>query len=151
LWRLHGFGAYANGLIWTHSPEDFEAVIEGWTGLGSKEAALVARFSFGDFAVWARGRVFFLNVHRGYVEELPGVDFLFEEMLCDDAFLDDFARRPLHIECTQRLGSLSADQCFGFVPALALGGTESADSVHKAPLREHLALLAQFNGPVSLR
>lgn len=150
LWRLHGFGTYDNGLIWTHPPPDFDGVIEEWTGLGSKESALIARFSFGDFAMWARGRVFFVSVHTGHVQEVPGIDFLFDEMFCDDEFLDNFAGRPLHKQCTRSLGAILADECFAFVPALALGGNKSADTVRKALLLEHLALLAQINGPVNL-
>ena len=52
-WRLYGFGGCGEGLIWTHPPNEFEAVIEEWTGLTMREAVLVARFSFGDFIMWA--------------------------------------------------------------------------------------------------
>jgi hypothetical protein len=151
-WREHGFGAYGEQLIWTQPPDDFAAIVEEWIGTSAKDAALLVRFSFGDFVVWARGQIFFVNVHRGYLEELlPDVSFLFDEMLCDDAFLDNFVRRPLHVECRRRLGSLSSSACFAFVPALALGGTESSDAVQKVSIREHLALLAQVNGPLSIR
>jgi hypothetical protein len=150
-WRVHGFGAYAEGLIWTHPLSDFEAIIEEWVGTRLKDAVLLVRFSFGDFVLWTRKRVFFVSVHRGYVEELPSdVSFLFDEMLCDDVFLEKFARRSLHLQCNRRLGALSTDQCFGFVPALALGGAENADAVSKVQMGEHLAFLAQVNGPVKI-
>ncbi|BAB52836.1 T6SS immunity protein Tdi1 domain-containing protein [Mesorhizobium japonicum] len=150
-WGQRGFGAYGDQLIWTQPPGSFDDVIEEWIGTGAKDSVLLVRFSFGDFVVWARGRTFFVNVHRGYAEELPAdVGFLFDEMLCDDAFLDNFVRRPLHAECRRRLGGLSAGDCFAFVPALALGGTESPESVQKVRMREHLAFLAQVNGPVNI-
>jgi hypothetical protein len=151
-WRLYGFGGYGEGLIWTHPPNHLEAVIEEWTGLSTREAVLVARFSFGDFMMWARGNVYFVNVHLGWIEELPeDPGFVFDEILCDDKFLDSFVRRPLHQECTRRLGSLSAEECFAFVPALAFAGTESVESVQKVAVREQLAFLAQLNGPIALR
>lgn len=151
LWSRAGFGCYSDGLIWTQPPSDLAAVIEEWTNLPPTKAALIARFSFGDFAFWAGGRIFFLNVHRGRLEELPSdVEFLFEELLADDEFLENFLRLKLHRQCSGELGLLTAEECFGFVPALALGGTESVGSVAKVRLREHLAILAQVNGPVPL-
>lgn len=151
LWALHGFGSYGDGLIWTPRPSTFADLLPEWTGLSSDRAVVIARFSFGDFAFWFDHRLFFVNVHRGHLEELPGdPEFLFDEMLCDDVFLDDFLRRQLHEVCTDRLGQVAQDECFGFVPALALGGTEHLDKVRKVKLREHLAMLARINGPLPL-
>lgn len=151
-WRLFGFGSYDEGLTWTHPPKEFEAVIEEWTGLSIEEAVLLARFSFGDFVMWARRHVYFVNVHFGRIEELPSdPGFVFDEVLCDDTFLNSFVRHSLHQESVQRLGALTPHQCFAFVPALALGGTESVESVHKVTMREHLAFLAQLNGPIAIR
>ncbi len=151
LFELQGYGSYGQDLIWTHPAEDFGPVIEEWTGAKLNSAAILARFSFGDFGMWYRGRVFFVAVHRHFVEELPSeASFFFDEMLCDDKFLDSFGRRDLHDECSKRYGKLKADECYAFVPALAAGGTETIESVQKAPLREHLAMLAQMSGPLKL-
>jgi hypothetical protein len=150
LWERDGFGSYADGLIWTHPPTRLAAVIASWFGSGSDRACLVFRFSFGDFILWDSGRTFFVNVHRGGIEEVPDVAFVANEMLCDDTFLDKFLRRRLHQQCTRILGQLAADECFAFVPALALGGHDSPEFVQKVKIREHLALLAEIHGPVHI-
>ena len=145
-WRIYGFGSYADGLIWTHPPSQFEAVIEDWTGISRNDAILITRHSFGDFTMWARGHLYFVNVQLGEINKLPEeVDFIFDVMLCDYEFLGKFLRKSLHQECTLKLGKCSAMECFGFVPALALGGTETVESVQKVRMSEYLAILSQIN------
>ena len=45
-----------------------------------------------------------------------------------------------------RLDEPAFDECFGYVPLLALGGPETADHLEKVKLREHIALISQFTG-----
>jgi integrase/recombinase XerD len=42
------------------------------------------------------------------------------------------------------LGPPQRDECYGFHPAIALGGPGAADTWKRVKLREHLALLAQL-------
>jgi hypothetical protein len=132
-----------------HPPQVFSAVIEAWTGLASETAALIARSSFGDFIFYSDQQIRFVDVHRGRIESMPeDVELLLEDILCDETFLEDFLRRSLHDAGVTRLGKPDRHACFGFVPALALGGSESVDSVQTEPLVEHLVFLARLNGPV---
>jgi hypothetical protein len=151
-WRLQGFGRYADGLIWTHNPASFQDVLTEWTNLPEREAVLIARFSFGDFCFWAEGRAYFADVHLGKATELArDIEFLFDYVLCRDQFLQDVLRLRLHQDCTTRLGRLRAEECFAFVPARALGGPCTPETVQRVALREHLALLAQLAGPIRIR
>lgn len=45
---------------------------------------------------------------------------------------------------TRIYGPLAAHECFGFVPALALGGSEDLSCVRKVDMRVHLSLLSQM-------
>ncbi|GAB1545475.1 hypothetical protein NUACC21_81510 [Scytonema sp. NUACC21] len=57
-------------------------------------------------------------------------------------------RSELHFQSVTRLGQLSPDECFAFVPAIALGGSETIETVQRVPIQEHLALLAQLVEPI---
>ncbi|MCY1450504.1 hypothetical protein D9M71_673170 [compost metagenome] len=45
----------------------------------------------------------------------------------------------------ERLGTLAADEMYGFVPTLMLGGSDSLDHLEKLKSVEHLVLLSQLN------
>ena len=45
-------------------------------------------------------------------------------------------------------GSLSFDECFGFVPLLPLGGKKDVKHMDKVKILEHLDLIVQFTGGV---
>ena len=45
----------------------------------------------------------------------------------------------------QKLGRLKADEMYGFVPALALGGPSKFENLEKLKAIEHLVLLAQLS------
>lgn len=49
---------------------------------------------------------------------------------------------------TKKLGNLEYDECFGYVPLLALGGKESVNNLKKVKILEHIALIAEMTGEV---
>lgn len=151
-WQEYGFGSYADGLIWTHPPSIFDDLIEEWTGLLPNESSLIFRTSFGDFCFWMQSRAYLLDVHAGSVDELTGdINLLFDYVLCREQFLRDVLRSSQHSQSVGYLGKLMSDECFTFIPALALGGSETTDHVQKVKLRENLALLSQISGPILMR
>ena len=150
-WQQQGFGNYADGLLWTHPPSIFNVLIEEWTGLSPNQAGLIFRSSFGDFCVWNKDRAYLLDIHVGRVDELTrDIEFLFNYILCREQFLRDVLQLELHSQSVDRLGQLNPDECFAFVPARALGGSGTIETVQRVSIQEHLALLAQLVGPVTV-
>jgi hypothetical protein len=150
-WLTIGFGSYANGLFWTHPAALFDDIIEEWTGLSSNQVSLVFRSSFGDLCFWRKDRVYFLDVQLGRVTELArNIGFVFDYVLCREQFLRDVLRSDVHAQSVSRLGPIEPDECYCYVPVRALGGPGTPETVQRAKLREHLALLAQVAGPVTV-
>ena len=52
--------------------------------------------------------------------------------------------QKLFRKALKKLGPLQHDECFGFEPAIALGGSESVENVRIVKLREHLSILSQL-------
>ena len=46
----------------------------------------------------------------------------------------------------EKFGEPAFDECFGYVPLLALGGPETVEHLEKVKLREHIALIGEFTG-----
>ena len=59
-------------------------------------------------------------------------------------YLDEVVWRETFTEALPVLRPPARDECYGFFPALPLGGPGTADTLQRVKLREHLALLAQL-------
>ena len=51
-------------------------------------------------------------------------------------------------EALNMLGTVSYDECYGYVPLLSLGGAEKPENLRKVKLREHLELMYQVQGEI---
>lgn len=144
LWQQQGWCSYGQGLIWLVNPEDFKDLIVDWLG-SDKKAVVFARTAFGQMFVWLEEKAQFVDVHYSTIAPITKkIEILFNYTLCQDSYLEKVLDKELFDEVLPKLGPLNYDQCYGFVPALALGGPGTADTVQKLKLREHLAILAQL-------
>jgi hypothetical protein len=71
--------------------------------------------------------------------------------LQEEAFLDLILSRQPYPAGVQRLGVPGLDECFGFVPLLALGGKEDGVYLDRGGLWEHIAVITQYAGPPTPR
>jgi hypothetical protein len=143
-WREQGWCSYAEGLIWTVNPTEFQSILSDW--LEPSESPIVfARTAFGDMIVWNGQTVNFVSVLYNQISELTeDVEVLFEYILCDEDYLKDALDIKLYRKALRKLGQLESDECYAFEPALVLGGSGALDTLRKAKLREYLGILAQF-------
>jgi hypothetical protein len=58
--------------------------------------------------------------------------------------LDDVLDQKLFQKARKKLGPIEYDECYGFEPAIALGGPGTLSTLRRVKLREHLSLLAQL-------
>ncbi|MFY9478471.1 MAG: GAD-like domain-containing protein [Aquabacterium sp.] len=155
-WTEHGWCGYADGLFWTVNPEDYEPVLDAWLGDTSfvDEDALhiIARTAFGHLLIWGEKSGFTLQLFA------PGSYVITQETatqkkdleFSSQTFFSVQKMRPFEFDgrfkaALQRLGRLSRDEMYGFVPALALGGAADVTHLEKVKAVEHLMLLAQFD------
>lgn len=59
--------------------------------------------------------------------------------------LDDMEDKPLFAPALKRLGPLGPDEMYGFVPALALGGTTKEENLKKMNIFVHLDILSELS------
>ena len=59
----------------------------------------------------------------------------------------DPKNKPLYKRAVKKLGPLQPGEIYGFVPALAFGGTPGLENLHRLSALEHFSILAQIDTP----
>lgn len=151
-WDTEGFCGYANGLIWFTNPKEFDGVLVDWLGELSDSAITIFRTAFGGLYIWLDGKVRYLDVLYGRLLSplTSKVSILLNYTFCQDSYLDKVWDRKLYLSAASKLGIPKHDECYAFVPALAVGGPGTVDTLQKVKLREHLGLLAQLTGDIEV-
>jgi hypothetical protein len=139
-----GVGRYSDGLFRTVDPRVARPLIEPY----EEPKALDSTFfitAFGDFAYFHEGRMTlvmpFLDTSMDWWFDPTNV---FNVTLVDANSIKNLLLRPVFRAASKRLGPPDDDECFGFFPAIPLGGKIDAGAVKRVKLREHLAILRQL-------
>lgn len=142
--RKHGIGRYGDGLFRTVNPLRCGDIADAWNEPRAARSIFVVG-AFGCFIYRDGDSNHFVNVWADTRTELfPDPADVFDASLCDKGFIDHLLLKPDFRKVSKRLGPPEEGECYGFFPAIALGGDGSPESVRKVRLREHLALLSQL-------
>ena len=68
------------------------------------------------------------------------INYLKEEHFAYD-YYNRYKIIPLYKKAVAKYGKLAHDECFGFVPLLALGGFKDVDHMDKVKVLEHIYLM----------
>lgn len=153
-------GRYAGGLLQFSLPGTHAAELEPWLMGRTEGRTSLGRTAFGELLVFRDLRdhaaslgmedaesacdVAAIDIHYKRMKVLAMSAEEFVEVLDDPEWQRAFLRLPIYEAAKARVGEWEQHECFGFVPALALGGSEQAASVQRVDWRVHQALLLQF-------
>lgn len=73
---------------------------------------------------------------------------LFLMLLKDNSFTKKFFNLEMYNEAVSLYGNPNYDEYFGFVPILAMGGSEKVESLKIVKAREHIALINELAGSI---
>ena len=165
-WREEGWCSYADGLLWTVNPDDYEDLLDEWledTPIAELDAYhVIARTAFGHlYACGERGGrnltiMCSLHAISAVVKELrpksPGdrditIQSFFAMRERVDCDLNDMNGKPLFNRALKKFGPLSSGEIYGFEPAIVSGGKMSLESLRKVDLDVHLTILRQLAVP----
>ena len=147
LWQRHGFGCYGGGLLQVIDPEEYAPALAAWLG-EQPDCRPILMTGFGLLLIHRRlspveDDICLLDIpSRRSGSFSTGFSAFVRELLPSEGFAGAFLRRELFAHAAERLGPPAAGECFFFVPALALGGSESPDRVEKGGALTHQLLLA---------
>ena len=164
LWREHGIGLWLGGKFQFCKPPLYAPVVERVFG-GDQEFSparthVVGFSAFGELLVWS-------EQHDRVLVDLPFLTVRapkFDAREADDpdrfplatplsrldreGSFDVFERneqaKPLFQRARVKLGQLALGECYGFVPALAIGGSGTLKQVQRLDALTHLTFLAEL-------
>ncbi|MDP2274228.1 MAG: DUF1851 domain-containing protein [Archangium sp.] len=153
-------GRYAGGLLQFSPPGTHANELGPWLRGRTDGRTSIGRTAFGELLVFRDLREHATSLGMEDAEtacDVAAIDIHFKRMkilatsaeefvaLLDDAeWQKAFLRKPLYLAAKARVGDWEQHECFGFVPALALGGREQAASVERVDWRVYQALLLQM-------
>lgn len=165
-WQEEGWCAYANGLLWTVNPEEYEDLVNEWLHDTAFEQLdsfhVIARSAFGE--LYACGEktgpklkilcpthaliALAKDLHPKTSERLDfEIRGLFGNRMKEDCDLKDEDRKPLFERALKKLGPLASDEMYGFEPAIIAGGRMRLENLRKVKLDQHLTILRQLAAP----
>lgn len=164
-WRLEGWSAYANGLMWTVNPEDYSDLVQQWLE-GTHYPKIdkyhcIARTAFGVLYVWGEkyNQWFTIscptNVIVAFDKKLfnvnPDPDHSIKSFFASASAkardLKDLNSKVLTPQSFKKLGHLKPNEVYAFAPALVAGGSPVVDNVEKEDLFIHLSILREMASP----
>ena len=148
IWKNKGLGTFLNGYLKVINPDDYSELVRDSYFRGDIAIPIFAT-AFGDMIVCEEGKYLRMVKYKDGVfitilENLP----LFLQFVDEPDFADDYFELPLYTEANEKYGLLDYDQCFGFVPLLALGGFKDVDHLDKVKMYEHILLITALVGKI---
>jgi hypothetical protein len=152
LWRDQGAGVVGDdGYFRVVDPARAADMLDGVIGL-PEGAAVLFSTGLGDLVAFVNGLYLVVKSRFGAIDLIEGRSF--DEVV---ALIEDPRQRDEAWEwqpypaARDRDGVPAFEQCFGFVPLLALGGPNDAEHLQLGGLYEHLAVIAQLAGQPNVR
>lgn len=148
LWKNYGYGTFYNGYLKTINPNEYKELIESSYWQGNVSIPIFAT-AFGDVITWEKNQFLGIIKYRYGENDVisDGFDFFFEDLFSGE-FDEEHFTISKYIEAINKYGKLEYNECFGYTPILAMGGTESVEHLKKVKIREHIALISNFIGEI---
>ncbi|KOX17918.1 hypothetical protein ADK67_37650 [Saccharothrix sp. NRRL B-16348] len=154
MWRVHGAGYAGDFYFRVVDPARAALMLDGVVGLPDNSTVLFTT-GLGDVIFHVNGTFLVIKFRFGVIDLVPvGTSFgdLVAMMERPENRGPVFEWDPYPtVVATHREGAPSFEQCYGFVPLLALGGPAREENLALVGLYEHIALIVQLAGVPQLR
>lgn len=151
-WQAYGFGNYGNGLLKVIDPNDYADYFYVWLGGENPTRIPIMLTGFGNILYYRKltdsvSDIALLDIHHRCTDVCAYSFGEFIQLLTDDEAAGPLLDKTLFGQALEKCGSLVGNEVFFFVPALALGGSESIASVDKGDAVVHQCLLFDLLNP----
>lgn len=146
VWKKYGLGSFLDGYLRVIDPRAFAQLAEEIVAWGEQCVPLMVT-ALGDMLVWdAEAHSLEMIFCRYGIYKMPKGDFF--RLLCDKSYVEKELEPINYKEAVELHGVPDFDECFGYVPLLALGGGETPDHLERCKVREHIYLISQMAGRI---
>ena len=159
IWENMGFGVYEDGFLQIVNPDEYEFVFEYIDKL-LEPTVVWGVTALGDLLVWEGNdnwtiapdegnRIDLIDVSNLDNKVLGGaIDVDLNILLGDEDDLIDFYNAKPYLQIKGKLPKLEYGQCYGYVPALALGGTKSNKNLKVVDIKSYIDIIGQSVGKI---
>ncbi len=148
-WKAFGLGTFMNGYLKMVDPSLFQDFMRSSYNVFMEPATVFAATAFADLLIWEGDCVKQINYRTGKSRVASGNFSVFMNLRISKwVNVDQSMQGGQFLAAVERLGEPAFDECFAYVPALALGGSEKVENIQKVKLREHLSILSQIVGVI---
>jgi hypothetical protein len=144
---VHANGnSYAGGFFRFIVPDAFRHYVAMWN-LDPAECIPFLKCAFGHLIFYHQEQYKALNPIYNCIDVLGEgneLEFVMDIMLCDRQGLEHTFCIHLYEQLSERLGVPNLDEMYAFIPAIGLGGSRSADHVHKVNMNEEMRILSRL-------
>ncbi|WP_026440726.1 GAD-like domain-containing protein [Acidocella facilis] len=167
-WEEYGAGLWLDGRFQLVRPDRYQSLVDmiltGDPDFPAEASVLIGYSAFGTLLIW-NNRNYFLDIDLvSKIADTQHVDPTHPILPPDRAlpsilghvdsdaydFSEHETAKPLFTRALKKCGKLSYGECYGFFPAVGLGGLGVLDEVRKVRAAEHFAIIAQLE-PIELR
>lgn len=148
LWQENGFGSIAEGYLKIVNPADFEEVLKEVYHPVFKNPIVMFATGMSDLIIWENNYTVLLNCRYKLSKVIESGFNYFLEDIYEKEFIDEELKGGNYFKAKSKLGEISFDECYGYVPLLGAGGTEKVENLQKVKIKEHISIIAQMLGKI---
>ncbi len=144
-WEKNGWRRYMGGIFWFVNPDIYKDTLPELFDVSEFTAPVIfARTAFADFYFINEGQIYFYDLQYYMAHKVANDINEFLLLICQKDVVEEDLRQALFYEA-QSLGHKirQHDECYTFVPILALGGSESADSIKVGKMFPYMSIILQ--------
>ena len=159
IWENMGFGVYEDGFLQIVNPDEYEFVFEYIDKL-LEPTVVWGITALGDLLLWQGNdnwtiapdegnRTDLIDISKLDNKVLGGmIDVDLNILLDDKDDLIDFYNAKPYLQIKDKLPKLNYGECYGYVPALALGGSKSVKNLKVVNHKAYVELIGQAVGKI---
>ena len=153
LWQEVGLGSYCDGMLKIINPSDYQDVLNSCYVMDYDKSFLPFMCTvFGDVFAYVENSklnnyIVYLNVRYGTYLILPdNLVLLLNKIIFNKSILKGWLDLENYPAMQEVIGTPGYDECFGYTPLLAMGGSESIDNVRIVKTLPYIDISTQTIG-----
>ncbi|SHE68398.1 GAD-like domain-containing protein [Pedobacter caeni] len=159
IWQTMGFGIFEDGFLQLVNPDEFEFVFEYIDKL-LEPSVVFGVTALGDLLIWEGNenwtiapdegnRVKIINIRKCQSRALNSMKGTLD-VFFDDYFIahKEYFDSKAFLEIKDKLSQLQYGQCYGYIPALSLGGKASNNNLAVIEAKAYLHIIGQAVGKI---
>ncbi len=153
LWQEVGLGSYCDGMLKIINPSDYQEVLNSCYVMDYDKSFLPFMCTaFGDVFAYVKNPklnnyIVYLNVRYGTYLILPdNLAALLNKIIFNRSFLKGWFDLENYPAIQGKLGTPGFDECFGYSPLLAMGGSENFENIEIVKTLPYIDISTQTIG-----